>query len=185
MGSFKILIPNILTFSRLFLGGAIMWLLCTAQEFSALWHYRSAGTLLFVALITDLIDGPIARKLKAATKFGYYSDHIIDFVLLIPIFYVLLEFLGVTFFFLFLILEIAVLYVSYLKISKRLSAKWPNNPGRLSFGFLGGATCATLLLIYTPCWSAFSILIKSALIISLLLRLLSFHQVIEAELFVE
>ena len=140
------------------------------------------GILLSVALITDLIDGPIARKLNVTTKFGYYSDHIIDFVLLVPIFYVLLKFLGVIVFVLFLILEIAVLYVSYLKIFRKISAKWPNNPGRLSFGILGGATCATLFFVSTSCWPVFSILIKSALIISLLLRLLSLYQVIEAKL---
>lgn len=75
-------IPNILTFGRLVL--AVLFL-------SMLFHSPRAQnkTLLFdtslaifvVAGLTDIFDGPIARKLNIATKFGRMLDPLVDKVL--------------------------------------------------------------------------------------------------------
>jgi cardiolipin synthase len=69
------LIPNLLTASRLALAP---WL------FYLLWHrqYGLALVVIFIAGVTDGLDGVLARKLAASTKLGGYLDPLADKVLL-------------------------------------------------------------------------------------------------------
>jgi phosphatidylglycerophosphate synthase len=54
------------------------------------FFFNSASALCLLvfasAIITDLADGYVARKLKVASKFGAYFDAVTDFVLVIGIF---------------------------------------------------------------------------------------------------
>lgn len=166
MRSLKVLIPNVLTFSRAILAGIILGLLLKKEV-----HSNLAAILLVFALITDLIDGPIARKLKATTKFGYYLDHIVDFVLLVPILYLVWAYLGKPLFSLVLGLEIGTVIISLLYLLGVFSIQWPNDFGRASFGALGLSAC--FILFSQPGLYPLAI---SGISIFALLRILSFQK---------
>lgn len=166
MRSLKVLIPNLLTLSRSILAGIILWLLLKEES-----PLNLAAILLVFALITDLIDGPIARRLDATTKFGYYLDHIVDFVLLVPILYLVWAHLGKPLFFLVLGLEIGTAIISLFHVLGLFSIKWPNNFGRASFGALGISACFILFFR-----SGLFPLAISGISTFVLLRILSFRR---------
>lgn len=75
-------IPNILTFSRLI--GTVLFLAMLLYSPYALNKTLTLDTALaifVVAGLTDIIDGPIARKLNVASKFGRMLDPLVDKVL--------------------------------------------------------------------------------------------------------
>ncbi len=63
-------IPNILTIFRLFLVPVFIW----AYFESSVW----GGIVFVIACVTDVIDGIIARKFNAITKFGILIDPLAD-----------------------------------------------------------------------------------------------------------
>ena len=63
--------PNVLTMIRFLLGPFIAYFILTSENFIALG-------LFIVALMTDLIDGYIARKYKKITRFGKILDPYVD-----------------------------------------------------------------------------------------------------------
>lgn len=67
-------IPNSLTMLRLLLAPFIMYSILIDQTFLALG-------LFFVALLTDNLDGRLARKLNAETSFGRVTDVLADKIL--------------------------------------------------------------------------------------------------------
>lgn len=68
-------LPNLFTLARLVLAPFI-----AADILHD--HYNRAIVLLFIAGFTDVIDGMLARRLKAATATGAYFDPIADKILL-------------------------------------------------------------------------------------------------------
>ena len=75
-------IPNILTFGRLI--GTILFLAMLLYSPSAqntILTLDVAFAVFVVAGLTDIIDGPIARKLNVASKFGRMLDPLVDKVL--------------------------------------------------------------------------------------------------------
>jgi CDP-diacylglycerol--glycerol-3-phosphate 3-phosphatidyltransferase len=75
-------LPNILTFGRLVLTvlflGMLFYLPCVSNR----TPFIDAAFVIFViAGLTDIIDGPVARKLNFATKFGRMLDPFVDKVL--------------------------------------------------------------------------------------------------------
>ncbi len=80
-------IPNILTFGRLILTIVFLIMLLLSprlytegeRPFPDFLDY--AFIIFVIAGLTDVIDGPIARKLNIATKFGRMLDPLIDKVL--------------------------------------------------------------------------------------------------------
>jgi len=73
------LIPNILTFSRLGLTAIFLTMVLYTPYIENKPPFLDVAFVLFViAGITDLIDGPIARKLGVASKFGRMSDPLVD-----------------------------------------------------------------------------------------------------------
>jgi CDP-diacylglycerol--glycerol-3-phosphate 3-phosphatidyltransferase len=76
-------VPNILTFARLVLTVVflIMILYCPHVENKA-FFLDAAFVIFVVAGITDLIDGPIARKFNVTSKFGRMTDPLVDKVLI-------------------------------------------------------------------------------------------------------
>jgi len=78
------LIPNILTFGRLALTIVflIMILYTPAPDAENRAFYLDIAFVVFVAAgLTDIIDGPIARKLNVASKFGRMIDPLADKIL--------------------------------------------------------------------------------------------------------
>lgn len=77
-------IPNILTFARLALTVAflIMILYTPAPDAKNRTVFLDVAFVIFVAAgVTDIIDGPIARKLNVASKFGRMMDPLADKIL--------------------------------------------------------------------------------------------------------
>ncbi len=75
-------IPNILTFGRLV--GTIVFLIMVL--YSPCIEHRSAFldtafVIFVIAGLTDIVDGPIARKLNVASKFGRMLDPLVDKIL--------------------------------------------------------------------------------------------------------
>ena len=62
---------NLLTFLRLLLAPILVWLILST-------HWWTAALVLFVAIISDIFDGKIARKMSQATAFGGLFDHATD-----------------------------------------------------------------------------------------------------------
>jgi CDP-diacylglycerol--glycerol-3-phosphate 3-phosphatidyltransferase len=76
-------IANILTFCRLVLALLFLFMLLYspyAQNKTSLFDTSLA--VFIIAGLTDIIDGPIARKLNIATKFGRMLDPFVDKVLI-------------------------------------------------------------------------------------------------------
>ncbi len=80
-------IPNILTFGRLILTIVFLLMILLSPRFYAQGELPFPGFLdiafiiLVIAGLTDVIDGPIARKLNVTSKFGRMMDPLVDKVL--------------------------------------------------------------------------------------------------------
>ncbi len=68
----KINIPNTISFSRLLLFPIILYLAITEKE-------NAFAVLIIISLISDVLDGMLARLLKQKTEFGARLDSIADF----------------------------------------------------------------------------------------------------------
>jgi CDP-diacylglycerol--glycerol-3-phosphate 3-phosphatidyltransferase len=76
------LIPNILTFGRLILTVLFLgMLLYSPYTINRTSFLDTAFVIFVIAGLTDVIDGPIARKLKIETRFGRMLDPLVDKVL--------------------------------------------------------------------------------------------------------
>lgn len=67
-------IPNILSWSRVVLSGAFVWLMMTDK----IWAMIAATIIFIIAALTDYYDGYYARKLKAGSAFGTFFDPLAD-----------------------------------------------------------------------------------------------------------
>ena len=74
-------IPNILTFSRILIIPVIFGLLFFKEEIYGIY----AAVFFFIAILTDFIDGYIARRKKLVTNLGIFLDPIADKLLVITI----------------------------------------------------------------------------------------------------
>jgi len=72
-------LPNLLSLSRVVLTPVI------AADILA-DRYERALTLLFVAGVTDLFDGILARRLRQESRFGAYADPVADKILMSAVF---------------------------------------------------------------------------------------------------
>ncbi|MGD0571873.1 MAG: CDP-alcohol phosphatidyltransferase family protein [Sedimentisphaerales bacterium] len=76
------LVPNILTFGRLVLTILLLgMLLYIPQAKDRTFVFDNALTVFIIAALTDIIDGPIARKLNVASKLGRMLDPLADKIL--------------------------------------------------------------------------------------------------------
>ncbi len=75
-------VPNILTFGRLVLTILFLgMLLYIPHADDRIFAFDAAFTVFLIAGLTDIIDGPVARKLNVATKLGRMLDPLADKVL--------------------------------------------------------------------------------------------------------
>ena len=70
-------LPNALTVGRIVLVPFFLWLLLIQDGQAAGWRWAALG-LFLVAIITDRIDGDLARKHNLITDFGKIADPIAD-----------------------------------------------------------------------------------------------------------
>ena len=76
------LIPNILTFGRLALTIVFLGMILYSPSVQNKSSFLDIAFVVFVvAGLTDVIDGPIARKLNVASKFGRMIDPLVDKIL--------------------------------------------------------------------------------------------------------
>ena len=68
---------NLITFSRIFLGGVIFLILALSDK------YLLALILFYIASLTDWFDGYLARKYNAVSQFGEILDPIADKILIV------------------------------------------------------------------------------------------------------
>jgi CDP-diacylglycerol--glycerol-3-phosphate 3-phosphatidyltransferase len=75
-------VPNILTFGRLVLTILFLgMLLYIPQADDRIFTFDTAFAVFLIAALTDIIDGPIARKLNVASKLGRMLDPLADKIL--------------------------------------------------------------------------------------------------------
>ena len=65
-----------LTALRLLCAAPFAWLMAQPGPGAA----RAAGVLIVIAIVTDLLDGPVARRTRGASARGRVFDHTTDFV---------------------------------------------------------------------------------------------------------
>ncbi len=63
-------LPNMLSISRLIATAAVFILVLVNQP----WAFLVATLLFFLASITDLLDGYLARRMKVVSSFGVFLD---------------------------------------------------------------------------------------------------------------
>jgi len=119
----KYLIPNLLSFLRMLAVFPLWWAISQDDYSTAFWIYG-------IALLTDWLDGFLARKLKAVTDIGKLLDPLADKVLHL---FVLYQFqakyseLATQFIF---ILSFAVVLAAlpgiatFFRVKRRLGANW-------------------------------------------------------------
>lgn len=79
-------LPNILSISRIFLGATILF----TYSFDDIFHYNLTVSIIIIAILTDFLDGAIARKYDLVSKEGYIWDGLGDrsfYIALILIFF--------------------------------------------------------------------------------------------------
>ena len=81
-------IPNILTLLRVLLVPVIVMLLINEEKNILLWW---AFGLFLVSAITDFLDGWLARKLDQESDFGRLIDPIADKLLIVGVYFALVE----------------------------------------------------------------------------------------------
>jgi CDP-diacylglycerol---glycerol-3-phosphate 3-phosphatidyltransferase len=76
------MVPNILTFGRLVLTILFLcMLLYIPQAQDKIFTFDAAFTIFVIAALTDIADGPIARKLNVTSKMGRMLDPLADKIL--------------------------------------------------------------------------------------------------------
>ena len=174
MSSLKYLIPNGLTFLRL-LALIPVWLFILSENATLFWgflnNYQSAGFIGFFAILTDVIDGPIARKLNATTRFGWMFDHCTDKLYVPPFLYIMFRHITWPVLLPFIVCELWTICVSLHELRTPSSRKWPNAFGKKSFVFFVGSGITTLCFAKTPLWPHLQWVAYSALIIGVGLRI--------------
>jgi CDP-diacylglycerol--glycerol-3-phosphate 3-phosphatidyltransferase len=79
-------IPNMLTILRI-----PLTILFLYWSFSSEWQWRLIATCCFLlSMITDLLDGIVARRMNAVSKFGAFLDPLADKFLVLSGFFVLM-----------------------------------------------------------------------------------------------
>ena len=84
-------LPNLLTSLRLLLIPFILFFLFSAEDKGLLFVFIGFFIYL-VAIITDYLDGLIARKQNLTSKFGAFFDSLVDKIIVLSLFFSFLSF---------------------------------------------------------------------------------------------
>jgi len=113
------ILPNYITWFRIFLG---LWL-CLMLFWFRIEDKQIVLFIFFIGIITDFIDGPVARHLNKTTEFGAMLDPLADRILIMPIaIYSLFKFHKWLLLWLILIEFLGMIIFIFIK-SKNLSSK--------------------------------------------------------------
>ena len=86
MSSFLRALPNILTGSRLFFAAFFLVLLAISDvnelRDEDVTRLNWAFILFVIAGLTDIVDGPLARRMKVTSSFGRSFDPLVDKILI-------------------------------------------------------------------------------------------------------
>jgi len=181
--SLKRWIPNILTISRLgFFGAIIGFLVADNFRFIVLGHVVTnlhiVLALYFFGAMTDVFDGPLARRWNVATELGDMLDHGIDRIFAIPVFYILFRYLFWVPFLIAIVFEATTISVALSVAWKRRQGiktnPFPNAFGKTSFILLIVTACIICLAAkWQPYWHVFSYVANGALGLAIVLRITS------------
>lgn len=140
-------IPNIITCSRLLYIPFFIYFMIQK-------NFVVAAVFFFVACLSDLLDGYLARKWKVVSNFGKLADPLADKAIQISavLLMVILGFLHPVFLILLAIKEILMIYGSYLLYKKKVVvfAAWY---GKLAALLLNSAIFWILILNINFLWS--------------------------------
>src|ERR1035437_4561639 len=75
-------IPNLITLARLALTVVFFVLLNVHDEDTFIWHMKLAFAVFIVAVLTDILDGYLARAWKVESAFGRVVDPFVDKLLI-------------------------------------------------------------------------------------------------------
>jgi CDP-diacylglycerol---glycerol-3-phosphate 3-phosphatidyltransferase len=75
-------IPNLITLARLLLTVCFFILLTVHDENTFIWHMQIGFVVFIVAVLTDILDGYLARHWKVESAFGRVVDPFVDKVLI-------------------------------------------------------------------------------------------------------
>lgn len=103
-----------------------------------------AFSIFIFAVLTDIADGKIARRLNATSTFGAFLDVIIDFVLIIMIF---LAFFKKQWYGIFVFIPIAISFINFI-IGSRLKKPIYDPLGKYMGAFVMTMIGITLLIPY-------------------------------------
>jgi len=128
-------LANSLSLSRLIIAPVIVWIILSG------W-WLTASFLLLLAILSDLLDGPIARKKGQETATGGLLDHSCDALLVAALLFVLNKTHGIP-----LLLPILVLgsFLQYVLDSKALSGY------KLRTSFLGRSNGIAYYVLASIC----------------------------------
>jgi phosphatidylglycerophosphate synthase len=128
--------------------------------------------------MTDVADGPLARRWNVASDLGDALDHIIDRIFILPGLYILLRYLFGIPLIVALILEVVTIIIGLSVAWKRRKGirtnQFPNRFGKNSYIFLIVTVCMVCLAVkWQPYWHSFSYVANGALCIAIVLRIAS------------
>ena len=128
-------LANSLSLSRLFIAPVIAWIILSDR-------WLTASFFLLLAILSDLLDGPIARKKGQETSTGGLLDHSCDALLMAVLLFVLNKTHGIP-----LLLPILVLgsFLQYVLDSKALSGH------KLRTSFLGRSNGIAYYVLPSMC----------------------------------
>ena len=139
-------IPNILTVFRIIITGVILYFMCVP----VLGVRLAAAGLFVVAVLTDFLDGVIARKYDLVTTFGKIADPIADKFLLIGMYSVFSLQLGLFSFWWIVPVIIREVVITVLRLSFlfRNEVVAAESAGKLKVGFQVSSLVAALAVLF-------------------------------------
>lgn len=157
-------IPNILSLIRLTLSFIIGYLLFTNQKIPAL-------VLIFIAWVTDLLDGYLARKLNVITELGKILDPVADktLILVIVLSLLLTKKISITIGIIIIARDIIILTAGLIAARKHKFVIPSNVIGKISAFIIGSILFIILLFPNIPFKKFFETLILFVVLLSLIL----------------
>lgn len=144
----KAVLPNLLSISRILLGGLFLLLITRRTVFTTV----IAMIVMIISLTTDYLDGHLARKHRSVTLFGKWLDPFSDFTLFFFVYYSFhrLNLMPLVLLLLFLARELSMyLVIRPMYMIRRLDPA-AKTPGKIktALQIAGSLTIVLLFLLY-------------------------------------
>ena len=152
-------IPNFLTLLRFLMIGVMVWFFLND-------HPIYAMIVFIVAVLTDFLDGYIARKFNQVTNIGKLLDPLADKLLQIAALFCMfwVDYLPLVAFILVVLCEVLMVYgASFLFLHKHTIVA-ANTFGKIAAGIMYGAILATFLHDFTEPFDRYAIYLAISII---------------------